>query len=55
MNLAIEAYINRVDGSPCGSAKIKLFPGPESSDEQAIRSKLLVFLKGSQIQKIDFS
>ena len=51
MNLAIDAYISRVDGCPCGSTKIHLFRGPEASEEQVVRSKLLIFLKGSKKQK----
>ena len=53
MNLAIEAYINRVDGCPCGDTIIQLHCGADSSDEQATRSKLLVFLKGSKKQRLD--
>ena len=48
MNLAIEAYINRIDGCPCGDTTIQLYRGADSSDEQATRSKLLVFPKGSK-------
>ena len=51
MDLAIAAYINRVDGCPCGDAKISLFKGAESQEWQAKRRKLLIFLKGSKKQK----
>ena len=30
LNLAIDAYIHRVDGCPCGSTSIHLFKGPQS-------------------------
>ena len=51
MDLAITAYINRVDGCPCGDAKISLFKGANSQKWQEKRKKLLVFLKGSKKQK----
>ena len=51
MDLAITAYINRVDGCPCGDAKISLFKGAVSQEWQAKRRKQLVFLKGSKKQK----
>ena len=55
MNLAIEAYISRVDGCPCGGTSIQLFRGPEASEQQAVRSKLLTFLKGSKKQRLKLS
>lgn len=51
MNLAIEAYINRVDKTPCGTTVIHLYKGADSGDEQEVRKKLLVFLKGSNAKK----
>ena len=47
MALAIDAYISRVDGCPCGDTEIKLYRGPDTSDKQEVREKLLTFLKGS--------
>ena len=47
LSFAIDAYISRVDGCPCGSTIIKLYKGPDSTTRQKIRSKLTVFLKGS--------
>ena len=51
MDLAIAAYINRVDGCPCGDTKISLFKGADSQEWRAKRRKLLIFLKGSKKQK----
>ena len=31
LNLAMDVYISRVDGSPCGTSSIKLFQGADSS------------------------
>lgn len=52
MNLAIQAYVNGVDGCPCGNTTIQLYPGADTSEVQATRSKLLVFLKGSKKQRL---
>ena len=41
LNKAVDVYISRVDGCPCGS-----------TDEQSFRSQLLIFLKGSKKQKL---
>ena len=49
--LAIDAYISRVDGCPCGNTTIKLYKGPDSTIRQRMRSKLTVFLKGSNKKK----
>ncbi len=51
MRLAIEAYIKRVDGCPCGESQIRLYCGAESSEQQEVREKLLIFLKGSNVSK----
>ena len=51
MNLAIEAYINRVNGCPCGETTIHLFRGADSTEQQETREKLLIFLKGSVTKK----
>lgn len=51
MNLAIDAYISRVSGCPCGNTTIQLYRGADSSQDQVTRSKLL-FLKGSKKQKL---
>lgn len=53
MNLAIEAYISRVSGCPCGNTTIQLYRGADSSEDQVTRSKLLLFLKGSKKQKLE--
>lgn len=55
MNLAIEAYISRVDKAPCGDTVINLYRGAESTEEQDIRKKLLIFLKGSNTKKRDLA
>ena len=51
LSLAIDAYISRVDGCPCGSTTIKLYKGPDSTIRQRMRSKLTIFLKGSNKKK----
>ena len=39
MNLAVDAYISRVDGCPCGNSIINLFRGADSSEQQLQREK----------------
>ena len=51
MNLAIDAYISRVDRCPCGDTEICLYRGPDSSERQEVRDELLIFLKGSNKAK----
>lgn len=51
LNLAITAYISRVNGCPCGDTNIQLFQGSDSSHLQDISSSLDTFLKGSKKQK----
>ena len=51
MSLAIDAYIHRVNGCPCGDSVIHLYRGADSTEQQEIREKLLVFLKGSNRSK----
>lgn len=54
LNLAIDVYINRVNGAPCGNGTIHLFKG--SSEEFAKHAKdrrpnLLTFLRGTKKEK----
>jgi hypothetical protein len=51
MELATEAYINRVNHSPCGETVIQLYKGADSSTKQHMRTYLLQYLKGSKEQK----
>jgi len=51
LSVAIDAYISRVNGCPCGDTTIHLYRGAESGNSQAKREKLLVFLKGSKREK----
>ena len=51
LHLAIQAYISRVDGCPCGDTTIKLYKGSESEEHHAISGKLDTFLKGSNKQR----
>lgn len=51
LNLAITAYINRVDGCPCGDTTIRLYRGADSSECHQVRDKLFTFLKGSRKQR----
>ena len=51
MDLAIDAYISRVSGAPCGSTVIQLFKGPKESSHVTSRDDLLIFLKGTKRDK----
>ena len=51
LNMAISAYISRVDGCPCGDSIIKLFRGCDSQENQEKNEKLSIFLKGSKRAK----
>lgn len=51
LNLAIDAYISRVDGTPCGNTPIHLYKGARDSEQVRIRDNLLIFLKGAQKSK----
>ena len=51
MDLAIEAYIHRVNGCPCGETIIHLFRGADSTEQQETCDKLLVLIKGSNAKK----
>ena len=51
MDLAIEAYISRVNHSPCGDTCIQLYRGVDASHHLEVRESLLTFLKGSKIAK----
>lgn len=48
LSLAIEAYISRVDGSPCGETKIQLFKGSDLNSIYCTYSDIEIFLKGSK-------
>lgn len=48
LSLAIDAYISRVDGSPCDETNIKLFQGSESSNIQSICTSSIFFSKGQK-------
>ena len=51
LNLAIAAYINRVDGCPCGDTSIHLYRGADTSEHLKLRDQLLTFLKGTRAAK----
>ncbi len=53
MELAIQAYISRVNRSSCGETVIHLFKGANSEEQQRIRAKLTIFLKGSKKAKCE--
>ena len=53
LNLAMTAYISRVNGCPCGDTFIQLFRGSDLSQFQKINASLEIFLKGSMKQKHD--
>ena len=51
MTSATDLYIERVNGAPCGSSKIQLYPGADSLDTQKLRKNVLIYLKGNKVQK----
>ena len=53
LNLAISAYINRVNGCPCGESTIQLYRGADASSSEHLqaRSHILTFLKGTKAAK----
>ena len=51
LNLAISAYISRVDGCPCGNTAIHLYRGADTSEQIRNHAHLLTFLKGSNVAK----
>ena len=51
LDLAMDAYISRVNGTPCGSTAIHLYKGVKDSEQVGSREKLLIFLKGSKKAK----
>lgn len=48
LEMAISAYVSRVDGCPCGDSSIKLFRGNDSQENQIKNEELSIFLKGSK-------
>ena len=51
MESAMDVYIARVSGSPCGDTLIHLFKGADSSEFQCMRKDVQIFLKGSKKKK----
>ena len=51
MESAMDVYIDRVNGSPCGDTVIHLFKGADSTQYQDCRQDLQIFLKGSKVKK----
>ena len=51
MESAMEVYIDRVNGSPCGDTVIHLFKGADSTQYQDCRQDLQIFLEGSKVKK----
>lgn len=51
MSPAIDAYISRVDGCPCGESTIHLYHVADSTEQQQVQEKLLVFLKGFKVNR----
>ena len=52
LDSAIDAYISRVDGSPCASTEIRLFKGSNSDEYQKENDLLKIFLKGKKPEKL---
>ena len=53
MTLATQIYIDRVNGAPCGSTNIHLYPGARSSETLKLRADVLTYTKGSKAQKLE--
>ena len=51
LNLAISAYISRVDGCPCGETTIKLVRGANLKSQQEMDKCINTYLKGSKKSK----
>lgn len=51
LSSAIDVYISRVDGAPCGSTQIHVFRGADSTEYQNENKLVKVFLKGSKKAK----
>ena len=47
-DIAIDAYIHRVDKAPCGDTSIHLYKGPLSEEHQRKRAKLPKFFKSKK-------
>jgi hypothetical protein len=56
LNMAIDVYIDRVSGAPCGGNTIDLLKGAKDDDAKNVqdqREDLLTFLKGSVTKKAE--
>ena len=51
LELAIGAYISRVNGCKCGDTVVNLYEGDKSTERQRKRDLLNIFLKGSRASK----
>ena len=51
LSSAIEIYISRVSGAPCGSAQIELYRGANSTEHQKENDLVKIFLKGNKAEK----
>ena len=54
LHVAIDVYINRVNGAPCGESEIALYKGAIDDHAKRLqdrRHELLIFLKGSKKMK----
>lgn len=51
MDMATDIYISRANNAPCGDTTIQLFRGADSTSNQELRQDVLLYLKGSKIQK----
>ena len=51
LSSAIDVYISRVNGAPCGATEIQLYRGASSSEYQQENNLLKIFLKGNKKEK----
>lgn len=51
LSSAIDVYISRVSGAPCGSKQIELYCGARSTEYQKENNLVKIFLKGNKAEK----
>ena len=51
LSSAIDVYVNRVDGAPCASTEIHMFPGADSRVYQNENALVKIYLKGNKKKK----
>lgn len=52
LNDAIDVYISRVNGCPCGDIQIHFFKDPESKESQKLRDFFKIYVKGTTKKRL---